>query len=381
MADLYDLVLEKLDTLGKGYPRTEKGVERHFIEKVFTEEDAKFFLKMKMGNYTIQETADYIGISYEEAKENLERMAKHNLLFWQYGPYDTEKRYRLIPFIHGIWEYNVDRIDSEDAKNMGYYYKNGMGESLFDYRLPISRVVPIRKDTVKDGKILPMDDMVEVIKRQYLIVITDCACRKVARFGKPCNCGETLNRCMYFGDTARFYLDQNIGNTRVITTEEALKIVKENDELGLFLMTGHSIEPSSMCSCAGCHCGILMAAKISVRSGPKPGKQTFDRWGNYKCVKDTDKCIQCGICITRCPMRAHKKNTEDESKVEYNPKLCIGCGLCVTSCAQEALILERKPDNELSIPEHRLSYDNFDRMAIEKVEVDAMRAAMAQNDE
>lgn len=136
-----------------------------------------------------------------------------------------------------------------------------------------------------------------------------------------------------------------------------------------------------MCSCAGCHCGILMAAKISVRSGPKPGKQTFDRWGNYKCVKDTDKCIQCGICITRCPMRAHKKNTEDESKVEYNPALCIGCGLCVTSCAQDALILERKPDDELSIPEHRLSYDNFDRMAIEKVEVDAMRAAMAQNDE
>jgi Pyruvate/2-oxoacid:ferredoxin oxidoreductase delta subunit len=332
---------------------------------------------MKMGLHTIDETAEYMGITPEEAKENLERMASHKLLFWQYGPFDTKKRYRLIPYIHGIWEYNVDRIDVADAKNMGYYYVNGLADSLFDYRLPISRVVPIRKDTVKDGKLLPMDDMEAIIRQQQLIVVTDCACRKVAKFGRPCNCADTLNRCMFFGDTARYYLDQDIGNTKVLTADEAIQIVHENDELGLYLLTGHSNEPSAMCSCAPCHCGMLMAAKLSLKSGPKLGKQNFERWGNYKCTKDDAKCVNCGVCVSRCPMRAHKKDKEDETKIRYIHNLCIGCGLCVTKCKQKALILERKPDKELAIPEDRLAYDTFDRMALEKVEVDAMRAKAA----
>ena len=379
MSDIYELLLDKLDTLGKGFPRTAEGSEMNFIKKVFSEQDAAFHIKMKQGLHSVKETAQYMGISEEEAKENLERMADRHLLFWQYGPNDTEKRYRLVPYVHGIWEFNVDMIDEVDAKNMGYYYVNGFGESLFDYRLPISRVVPIRPEAVKDDQILPVDDVREHIKQQGLIAVTDCACRTVGKFGKPCSCVDTISRCMMFGDTARYYLDEKIGNTRVITTKEALSIIEQDDDLGIFLLAGHSTTYSSVCSCAPCHCGILMAAKVSNRAGPKHKKETFDKWGNYLCTKDTEKCINCGVCIKRCPMRAMRKG--DDGIVNFDRSKCFGCGLCVTKCPEKALILDRKPQDQLNLPEDAMAYDAFDRMAIEKAIVDKERLILAAREE
>lgn len=375
MTDIYEQLLDKMDTLGKGYPRTEKGTEINFLKKLFSEEDAAFHLKMKPGAHSARETAAYMGISEEEAAENLARMASRHLLFWQYGPRDAEKRYRLIPFVHGLWELNTEKIELGDAIDRLYHFANGFGESLFDYRLPIVRVVPTRPETVKDDQILRIDDVRENVKQQNLIIVADCVCRTSAKFGPPCNCTDTMSRCMMFGDMARFYLDEKVANTRVITTKEALAIIDENDELGFTMMVGHSTTYSAICNCPSCHCGILRAAKISNAVGPKHGKQTFNRWGNYLCTMDDEKCIDCGVCVGRCPMQALKKG--EDGVVSFNQNICIGCGLCVTKCPTGAVILERKHQDELNLPEDEIAYDSFDRMAMEKAIIDQERLALA----
>ncbi len=376
MADIYQQLLDKMDTLGKGYPRTEKGSEVNYLKKLFTEEDAAFHLRMRPGPYTVKETAEYMGISEQEAAENLERMASRHLLFWQYGPRDVEKRYRLIPFVHGLWEFNTDKIELSDAIDRVHHFANGFGESLFDYRLPIARAVPTNPKTVKDDQILPIDDVRENIKRQNLIIVADCVCRTSAKFGGPCSCLDTTSRCMMFGDMARYYIDEKVANARIITTKEALKIVDENDALGYTMLVGHSTIYSAICSCPPCHCGILRAAKISNAVGPKHGKQTFERWGNYLCEKDDNQCVNCGICVKRCPMQALKKN--EDGTVTLNQSACIGCGLCVTKCPKKALILERKPQDRLNLPEDELAYDSFERMAMEKAAIDKERLALAE---
>ena len=50
-------------------------------------------------------------------------------------------------------------------------------------------------------------------------------------------------------------------------------------------------------------------------------------------------------------MKNMKANADD--KVEYNSKGCMGCGLCVTTCPSKALILERKPDDQLTFAQDR----------------------------
>ena len=66
-----------------------------------------------------------------------------------------------------------------------------------------------------------------------------------------------------------------------------------------------------------------------------------------------------------------------DEKAVFNKARCFGCGLCVTTCPSGALILERKPDDRLTIPQDDKFFDNQERMGREKAEVDRTRRAQA----
>lgn len=368
MEDIYEQLRQKLDGMTKGYPKTEKGSELAFLKKVFTKEDAEIFIKFKRGLQTPEQAAFDLGMSVEAAVEKLESMSKKGLLYWERE--GGRKRYRIVPFIHGIWEFNVDRIEPEDAVNMGRYYADGYGKTLMDYHIPIARVVPIRADVVKDGKLLLDDNIEAIIRKQTLIVACDCACRKVATFSKKhCHCTDDMNVCITFGPAAEYMLETNIGHPRILTVEQTLEILRHDEKEGLFLQAAHAKDCSGFCSCSKCHCGFLMAAKIHQGTG-------FESWSNYKCTKDDESCIGCGKCVERCPVKAMTLNSDDEAV--YNRENCFGCGLCVTTCPTDALLLERKPDDQLTLPQDEKFFDSQDRMAVERARIEKARMAAAK---
>ncbi len=133
--EIYERLRQKLDSLTKGYPQTEKGSEMVFLKKVFSPEDADLFIRMKRGLQTPAQVAADLGMDVLETARKLESMAHRGLLYFERE--GAEKKYRIIPFIHGIWEFNVDRIDQEDAVNMGRFYVEGFGKVLMDYHIPI----------------------------------------------------------------------------------------------------------------------------------------------------------------------------------------------------------------------------------------------------
>ncbi|MBI4813399.1 MAG: 4Fe-4S binding protein [Methanobacterium sp.] len=51
--------------------------------------------------------------------------------------------------------------------------------------------------------------------------------------------------------------------------------------------------------------------------------------------KDEEKCIDCGECISLCPVDAIKM--EEDWTVELDNQKCIGCGFCTTSCPTKAI--------------------------------------------
>ncbi len=51
--------------------------------------------------------------------------------------------------------------------------------------------------------------------------------------------------------------------------------------------------------------------------------------------KDEEKCIDCGECISLCPVDAIKM--EENWTVELDNQKCIGCGFCTTSCPTKAI--------------------------------------------
>jgi len=366
MENIWEKLREKLDRMTKGYPKTETGAELPFLKKLFTEADAEFFINFKPGLQTVAEVAEHYGMTHDEAEARLEDMSGKHLMYWERdGIY---KKYRIVPYIHGLWEFNVDKIDAVDAKNMGTLYVNGFAKSFMDYRLPMSRIIPIRAETVKGGALLPGDDYVSAIMKQDLIVATDCACRKVALFAKQrCSCADDLNVCYMFGQTADYYLEMNIGNPRIVSKEELLDRIKQSEKVGNYISVGHTRNIQALCNCAKCHCGFLMAAKISLGS-------SFENWSNYSCVRDENVCMDCGKCIERCPMRNMKAG--EDGKTQYDSRKCMGCGLCVTTCPSGALILERKPDDKLTFAQDEKFYDLCERMGAERIAIDKARAAV-----
>ena len=51
--------------------------------------------------------------------------------------------------------------------------------------------------------------------------------------------------------------------------------------------------------------------------------------------KDEDLCIDCGACVSLCPVKAI--SLENDWTVEVNDKECIGCKLCTYSCPTKAI--------------------------------------------
>ena len=53
-------------------------------------------------------------------------------------------------------------------------------------------------------------------------------------------------------------------------------------------------------------------------------------------VRDEERCTDCSMCISICPVRAYRLDRENW-KVVFEQERCIACGLCVDACPALAL--------------------------------------------
>jgi NAD-dependent dihydropyrimidine dehydrogenase PreA subunit len=75
-------------------------------------------------------------------------------------------------------------------------------------------------------------------------------------------------------------------------------------------------------------------------------KETAQR-SDYRAVKDFAKCKNCGECVRRCRVFAHKWEVDEDGRSSvYNRDDCTGCGACVQVCRSDALHLEPVSEEE-----------------------------------
>jgi len=74
----------------------------------------------------------------------------------------------------------------------------------------------------------------------------------------------------------------------------------------------------------------------------KDVEKVFERYGvevqelDKAIVKDDEKCVHCGLCISICPVEVFKI---ENLKVIAETSKCIHCGVCVNVCPTKALSL------------------------------------------
>jgi ferredoxin len=334
--DIYRTLQQRLDQYSMGFPATTSGIELQILRHLFSQEDAGLFLALSQSLETPAAVALRLGEGEEKMARRMEDMARRGLLFRL--DKKGEVKYGAIPFVHGLFEFQVKNLSMDLARMVEQYENEGFARSLQDTGGYFVRTIPINRAVAATQQIAFYEDAVAMLRQKDLIVITDCICRKrTAMVGS--SCGKELEACFMFGSMGQYYLDRELG--RKVDQDEAVAILTRCQEAGLVTQPATSQNPMGLCNCCGDCCGVLRA----LNRHPKPATITFS---NYYADVDQEQCLACAVCLDRCQMQALTLN--DEGLARINRDRCIGCGLCVTVCPSEALRLIPKPSDQLRVP-------------------------------
>jgi ferredoxin len=168
------------------------------------------------------------------------------------------------------------------------------------------------------------------------IVVLDCPCRSA----RPDPC-LPLDVCLIVGEPfASFVHEHHPDRSRPITREEALAILKAEDERGhvhhAFFKDAMLDRFYAICNCCECCCGAMHAQRSGTPMLASSG---------YVSQVDPDLCMGCGDCSEYCQFHALEV-VDDVSHVIYDK--CMGCGVCTSKCDHGALSLVR--DDAKGVP-------------------------------
>lgn len=336
---VYYRLREVLDTIPNGFPATESGVEIKLLKKIFTEEEAELAMKLKLQFETLDDIAKRTGLDRGYLDTTLRAMNQKGQVFRiNFGGTSV---FKLLPFVFGIYEFQLPRIDREFTELFEQYSKEAFQKEFFSRTPALMKVVPIGVDVSPDSTVEPYESVVKLIEGAKSWMVNECVCKKErALMGHRCD--RPMEVCLAFAPVEHVF--DNVKTGRAITKEEAYRILKESEEAGLVhqvsnTATGHIY----ICNCCECCC-------LPLRSFKEIGTNATAR-SNYRAAVDASICTACGVCIDRCQVDAIEVG---ECAVIGD---CIGCGLCATSCPAGAIRMVRRDQAEqLPVPKTELEW-------------------------
>lgn len=202
---------------------------------------------------------------------------------------------------------------------------------------PLFRVVPRWKSIKNIPGVMPCESIEEIMSmHDGKISTVRCICRTTINDRFCGICEGTLpqeGHCIKFGKMAEHFVEE-MGVGEYISAAEAMKLMEETEKAPIYHMIGNSREIlGGFCNCCACCCDMRWGLQNigEIKYGIAPSR--------FLCVLNSDFCIGCGKCITKCPFDAIVLDSQ-LSKIKILEHKCMGCGTCVINCKQKALKLE-----------------------------------------
>jgi len=330
----YRRLAERLDALPNGFPRTDSGVELRILMKLFSAEEAELASRLRLTEETPGEVSNRLGGDSDLIGRQLKGMAKRGLIAWK----KTEKgpAYGLLPFVVGIYEYQLGQIDEEFAQMFEDYYLEAFGEA-FSIKPQFHRIVPVNESIQAGFEIRPYESASDIVRDANAWGVIDCICRtQKALIGEACEHPKDV--CMVLSSRTGAF--DNSTSIRNLTETEALTTLRRAAEAGLV----HSVSNNQqgiwyICNCCTCSCGIL-------RGMSEMGIANVVARSAFVNTVDEELCLACGDCLESCQFNALSLN----DTIHVNAKSCVGCGVCALHCPEDALTLVRRPETEILAP-------------------------------
>ncbi|MHA1560602.1 MAG: ATP-binding protein [Promethearchaeota archaeon] len=265
-------------------------------------------------------------------------------------------------------------------------------------KIPEKRKNPINKYLLQAGEmvILPNEEILNLtIRSKMNINVAECFCRKYTKeHGDPCKINAPLRTCLTLSLPESIdKIAQKEPRPDLIKNEEILyNLFKKCEEIGLVHQAIYMPSPNYtyvICNCCPCCCEVIepfikwkkakelhhqLIKTLKIRK--EKTKEIILKNSNNiqipnsKILKDIDKrikkhsicltkpvtpiiaksvfitknqtpdkCINCGICASRCYFGS---KIMINGKISFNPEECYGCGLCVNTCPTNNIELIRR---------------------------------------
>jgi electron transport complex protein RnfB len=333
--EVYRRLAQQLDALPIGFPATQSGVELELLAKIFAPEEAALAVLMGPMPEPAAAIALRAGLPGELVESKLDEMARRGLI--RASVEEGKARFSLLPFLVGIYEGQLPRMDAHLARLFERYYRETEGGSVVQDAPPVHRVIPVEEAIPVDVEILPHEWASRLVQEARSWAVRDCVCRTQKRLlGQGCD--HPLEVCLVFAPVEGAFDHSDVD--RPLTTEEALLILRQAADAGL-VHTVYNFREGlhHICNCCTCVCMFLRAVA-------EFGRFTGIARSTFRSGVEDVLCIGCGECIERCQFGA--LSLQDQVCVVESMR-CMGCGLCAAACPTGALHLERLPEAEISL--------------------------------
>jgi Pyruvate/2-oxoacid:ferredoxin oxidoreductase delta subunit len=324
---------------------------------------------------TMEQLKEISGLSEQEILKKADALAKRGVLFNQPNRHGIMV-YRLLPIARQLEYIFMKKLDKTVENNQLAELFHKFNEEISDVvqsnysefesslnsLLPTDRTVPIleNQETGEElniivnkefelpiEKIVPTQTIKNLIEKYDDIAVGNCYCRQHNEFlGKPCKQIELTPSCFTLGKSARH--TANHGFSKLVSKEEALKILKKCEEAGLVHKAYHlhsdiAKEEVAICNCCSCCCLNARECLIIPVANAT----------NYLASIDHDLCVGCGTCVEKCYNKAIELN--EDNKAERIEEFCVGCGVCAYFCPENAISLIQSPRIVKLLPLKKIS--------------------------
>jgi electron transport complex protein RnfB len=182
---VYRQLAQRLDAIPNGFPATESGVELRLLAKIFSPDQAALAAVMRMTYESADDIAARGDVEPRMAYRTLKGMARQGLIYA--GKADGKLAFRLMPFVVGIYEEQLPRMDAELAELFEAYLQESRGSTIYE-PTPVHRVIPVEEAIPVDVGIFPYQSAVAMLEGAKAWAVRDCICRVQKRLiGQSCD--------------------------------------------------------------------------------------------------------------------------------------------------------------------------------------------------
>lgn len=334
----------RLDSLPNGFPATTDGSELRLLEKLFTPEQAELASQLRIELETAQQIADRTGLGTAQVKDLLKEMTRNGLI--RAGRASSGLGYGLLPFVVGIYEYQLGRIDAELARLFEDYFQKAF-QQILTVEPQLHRVIPVDESVRNDLEVQPYESARSILDRAQAWGVQDCICRvQKSLVGDPCQ--HPVDVCLVLSSRPGVFDGHPV--VRALTRGEAHQTLQRAADAGLVHSVSNSQDGTSyICNCCTCSCGIL-------RGMAEMGLANVVARSAFVNTVDPQICVGCETCLDYCQFGALSLLPSD-AYVQIEARRCVGCGVCVPVCPDGALKLVRRPEQEvLPVPQNETQW-------------------------